>query len=114
MFLPRPTHPYYFHADLIWWDGPFKSILLSYSTLFFLPDFPFYIHPPPPLTNADINRKRIVQTFLIMKKLPTYEDDHEAEGVGVYHAGVLPPRAHAPEEGDDKYDHACNKEKKYH
>ncbi len=24
MFLPRPIHPYYFHADLIWWDGPFK------------------------------------------------------------------------------------------
>jgi hypothetical protein len=23
MFLPRPIHPYYFHADLIWWDGPF-------------------------------------------------------------------------------------------
>jgi hypothetical protein len=47
-----------------------------------------------------------------MKKLPTYEDDHEEEGVGVDHAGVLPPRAHAPEEGDNKYDHTCNKEKK--
>jgi hypothetical protein len=25
MSLPRAIHPYYFHADLIWWDGPFKS-----------------------------------------------------------------------------------------
>jgi hypothetical protein len=24
MSLPRPIHPYYFHADLIWWDSPFK------------------------------------------------------------------------------------------
>ncbi len=24
MFLPRPIHPYYFHADIIWWDGPFN------------------------------------------------------------------------------------------
>ncbi len=24
MFLPRPIHPYCFHADLIWWDGSFK------------------------------------------------------------------------------------------
>jgi hypothetical protein len=25
MSLPRPICPYHFHADLIWWDGPFKS-----------------------------------------------------------------------------------------
>ncbi len=24
MSLPRPIRPYYFQADLIWWDGPFK------------------------------------------------------------------------------------------
>jgi hypothetical protein len=24
MSLPRPICPYHFHADLIWWDGPFK------------------------------------------------------------------------------------------
>jgi hypothetical protein len=24
MSLPRPIHPYYIYADLIWWDGPFK------------------------------------------------------------------------------------------
>jgi hypothetical protein len=24
MSLARPSHPYHFHADLIWWDGPFK------------------------------------------------------------------------------------------
>ncbi len=25
MFLPRTIQPYYFHANLIWWDGPFKA-----------------------------------------------------------------------------------------
>ncbi len=25
MSLPRPIRPYHFQADLIWWDGPFKS-----------------------------------------------------------------------------------------
>jgi hypothetical protein len=29
MFLPWPIHPYYFHADLIWWDGPFKWRIFS-------------------------------------------------------------------------------------
>jgi hypothetical protein len=29
MFLSRPIHPYYFHADLIWWDGPFKNVLFK-------------------------------------------------------------------------------------
>jgi hypothetical protein len=27
MSLPRPTEPYHFQANLIWWDSPFKSIL---------------------------------------------------------------------------------------
>ncbi len=27
MSLPWPIHPYHFHADLIWWDGPFKASL---------------------------------------------------------------------------------------
>jgi hypothetical protein len=30
MSLPRPIHPYYFHADLIWWDSPFKIQLVYY------------------------------------------------------------------------------------
>ncbi len=25
MSLPRPIRPYYFQADLIWWDGPFEE-----------------------------------------------------------------------------------------
>jgi hypothetical protein len=25
MFLPMPIHHFYFHADLIWLDGPFKK-----------------------------------------------------------------------------------------
>ena len=35
----------------------------------------------------------------------TYEDNDEAAGVGVHHAGVLPPRAAAAEESDHKYHH---------
>ncbi len=33
MFLPRPIHPYYFHADLIWWDGPFKPLKSDFRDL---------------------------------------------------------------------------------
>ncbi len=31
MSLPRPIHPYYFHADLIWWDGPFKRLPVQWG-----------------------------------------------------------------------------------
>ncbi len=34
MFPPKPIHPYYFHADLIWWDGPFNL----YSNRMFIMD----------------------------------------------------------------------------
>ncbi len=33
MSLPRPIHPYYFHADLIWWDNPFKVIQSEFKFL---------------------------------------------------------------------------------
>jgi hypothetical protein len=41
----------------------------------------------------------------------TDEDDGEECGVGVHHAGALPPGAAAPEEGHDEDDHSCNKNK---
>ncbi len=39
----------------------------------------------------------------------TDENDGEECGVGVDHAGALPPGAAAPEEGHDEDDHSCNK-----
>jgi hypothetical protein len=42
----------------------------------------------------------------------TDEDDGEECGVGVDHAGALPPGAAAPEKGHDEDDHSCKHKKK--
>jgi hypothetical protein len=31
MSLPRPNEPYHFQANLIWWDSPFKLLILEYD-----------------------------------------------------------------------------------
>ncbi len=43
MFPPRPIWPYYFQADLILWDGPFRyQTVVTSSTLRFLnSNFPY-------------------------------------------------------------------------
>jgi hypothetical protein len=34
MSLPTPIRPYDFHADLIWWVSPFKSIAHTFLTFY--------------------------------------------------------------------------------
>ncbi len=70
MSLPRPFRPYHFHADLIWWDGPFNWLEIS-PILGLFPE-----HFLIPL-------RSLIVVFIFSKYLLEFPEISEVEGFSI-------------------------------